>query len=90
MAINSSEIVTRFHSSGLTQKAFCATESISVSALQYHLKKIKRAQPESQPKAPSFISLSAQNDCSASRSVVVVRGRFGVSEICSILQFLEP
>jgi hypothetical protein len=84
MAIETAGIVARYRSSGLTQKAFCASESISISTLQYHLQKSKRAETVS-AKNPGFISLSAPN-ASESRSVVVVRGRLGIAEICTILQ----
>ena len=44
MARNSQQLVRDFRQSGLTQKQFCRDNSVTLSTLQYHLRKQQKAE----------------------------------------------
>jgi hypothetical protein len=79
----SSDLISRFQASGLTQKQFCTTESISVSTLQYHLKK-SRSETIGLSAAPAFISLPREGESKVS-TLVILKGRFSLPELSEFI-----
>jgi hypothetical protein len=78
------EVVTAFQASKLTQKAFCEKNSIGMSTLQYHLKKTRRA---NLPKNNEFIPIVPKADhFSPNATIVIINGRFSISQISDLLQ----
>lgn len=82
MAYDTQELVSRFRSSGVSQKTFCERESVPVSTLQYHLQKVRRA---SMTDGPGFVPLSVDGaglEC----SVVIVRGRLSGRDLADLVR----
>jgi hypothetical protein len=82
MIYNTTELISRFRSSGLPQKQFCTAHSISLSTLQYHLQKAKQAPTDS---SGGFISLSRPLPEQIRGTVVILRGDFTVSQIAQLV-----
>ena len=84
------DVVSRYRSSGLPQRVFCAKIGIGVSTLQYHLKRSKTPSINKKPRRSvhksDFISLTpATNTHGADCSITIVRGSFSLSDIHTFL-----
>jgi len=78
------EVITAFQASKLTQKAFCEKNSIGMSTLQYHLKKNRKV---NLPKKNEFIPIVPQaNHFSSDATIVIISGKFSVSQLSDLLQ----
>jgi hypothetical protein len=91
MAHNTHELVSAFRASGLTQKEFCAQRGIATSALQYHITKIRKQSLEDDSESSHspngcFIPLHTPGSPSTFRTVVVMHGQIGASEIAQLVQ----
>jgi orotate phosphoribosyltransferase-like protein len=62
-------IVSQYKASGLTQKEFCNSKSISLNTLQYHLKKSRKT---AKPALPAFLPVSQQS--SSAMRVIIIDG----------------
>jgi hypothetical protein len=86
MSPKTRELIGRFQSSGLTQQAFCRKNSIPITTLQYHLAQHRKGQAHSPLMAPTFVPLNTSSAMYSQRPVVVMQGRFSVSELIHLLQ----
>jgi hypothetical protein len=84
-------LVGEYRSSGLTQKEFCSRKQIAVSALQYHLSKLKKRKGTNGDKSRSscpgrFIPLQFGHTGSPATTVVIVRGSFDRGEVAELVR----
>jgi hypothetical protein len=91
MSHNTAVLVAEYTASGLTQKAFCARKGIAVSALQYHLEKIrKREEGGEEDRAPAsagrFIPLRLSESGRMPTTVVMFRGHVGCGELAELVR----
>lgn len=81
-----SQLIDQYQNSGLTQKKFCSQNSISLSSLQYHLRK-RKAKAVDSPK--KFLQLIATGNSGRqahnASTIIVIRGIFSSREIADIL-----
>jgi hypothetical protein len=83
MPRKTAEVVAQFYASGLTQKAFCAQQSISPSLLQYHLRKSRQS---SQASAGSFLALDSSSEHAPIEcAVLILQGTFTLRQIATLV-----
>lgn len=78
-------LIKELQKSGLSQKEFCAKHSISVSTLQYHLKK-NRVEHSEKPRG--FISILPSFADHPFDTIVVARGKFSAAHVGQVLRAL--
>lgn len=91
MAHKTAELVSAFEASGLSQEEFCADRGIAVSALQYHLGKVRRRKVVARGDAARtdsgrFVPLRVGEGNSRDRTVVLIHGDIGTAEITHLLR----
>jgi hypothetical protein len=82
------DLATRYRASGLTQKAFCDQDSVSISALRYHLYR-KRKPAGAALQSTSFVSLPVRSTSCLTGTVVVIRGTFEPTAIAELVNACE-
>lgn len=89
MIKNSEELVSAFHKSNMSQEDFCKYRHISVSALKYHITKLKRQEKISTSGSPSsgnFIHLKPTKNKKSFRTLVLLQGEFDREDITYIFK----
>ena len=86
MTHDTTELVSAFQSSDMTQKEFCNRRGIAVSSLQYHLKKSRNEKKQlPQLAAGQFVHLPITRSDISPVSVTIIRGEFTTRQLCDLL-----
>jgi hypothetical protein len=72
-------VVERYHDSSLTQKAFCETEKLALSTLQYWISKYKKYRQPSSGFAEAFVQIKAQSPKPSANSAIILSYPNGVT-----------
>ena len=86
MSYETKNLVTRFKSSGLTQKEFCEKNSVALSTLQYHLTKLREQIRRPKASIPGFIPISMTQPSGSVSSIVLVRGNYTPIQIAEMIK----
>jgi hypothetical protein len=84
MKHSTTELISRYRKSGLTQHKFCDEFKIPHSTLQYHLHKSKAAKHKSSS-VSGFLSFPAPPQTLTNATIIVVHGSFTVDQIAEII-----
>jgi hypothetical protein len=81
------ELVSAYHSSKLTQKAFCKERSIPLSTLHYHLQKYKKNKTAADglPLRPRFVPIVPQLPVKRS-STIIIKADLNIPELIALIE----
>jgi len=92
MAIDTEELLSDYHASDLSQKAFCAKRKIALSTFHYHLSKFhkNKANKNRRQKNGYFVPLvAAPKEHSKQKTLLFIRGDISLSEIAALYRSFE-
>lgn len=89
MKHTTTELVSSFKSSGLTQKEFCTREKIALSTLQYHLRKSRKQRSWKKKEGtgnflPLLISNKESHSKASSKTVLLLHGEISIEELSEL------
>lgn len=92
MAYKTTELVSLYKKSGLSQRQYCDKNEIALSTLYYHVKKLEK---QSRQPVGRFLPLSVKrandddNNKSKTKTVLLLHGEISVSEIAELIKGLS-
>lgn len=91
MAYKTDELLSRFHESRLTQKAFSQQAGIPLSTLQYHIQKQRRSGSSAAATSTqeAFVPIKFHGGQSGQSTVIIVRGEFSPAAISELIRSLN-